>query len=108
MPERPTEPMQELSEHEAAVFGAELGGECASVDLHGMTIREATDALDASLDTEFMAGTEVVKIIHGRGEQKLRKAVEALLSTHQLVEYWRGSNAPTQAGAVTYAALARK
>lgn len=102
------EPAQTPSGHEATVFGAELGGPCVSVDLHGMTVEEAMNELDTVLDREFMAGTEVVKIIHGRGEQKLRRAVEGLLSKHQLVEFWRGSNAPTQAGAVTYAVLARK
>ncbi|MFH1077931.1 MAG: Smr/MutS family protein [Patescibacteria group bacterium] len=108
MLERPTAQAESPSEHEAAVFGAELGGECASVDLHGIRVQEAVETLDALIDKEFMSGTEVVKIIHGRGEQKLRRAVEEHLSKHQLVEFWRGSNAPTQAGAVTYAVLARK
>ncbi|MCI0479405.1 Smr/MutS family protein [Candidatus Uhrbacteria bacterium] len=107
MLERPTEPVRTLSRHEAAVFGAELGGPCASVDLHGMSVAEALVELDAVLDREFMSCTEVVKIVHGRGGQKLRKAVETAISKHPLVEYWRGSEAPAHAAAVTFAALSR-
>ena len=95
------------SEHESAVFAAELG-ECVSLDLHGMTVDDAVRGLDTFLNHEFMNQTDVVKIIHGRGEEKLRRAVEKHLAANPLVEYWRSSQSPAQAGAVTYAVLARK
>jgi DNA-nicking Smr family endonuclease len=95
------------TDHEAAIFSAELG-DSVSVDLHGLDIESALRELDAFLHHEFMNETEVVKIIHGRGEQKLKNAVEKFLSTHGVVEYYRGSNSPSQAGAVTYAVLSRK
>ncbi len=95
------------ADHEAAIFAAELG-DAINVDLHGLSVEDATRELDSFLHHEFMNGTEVVKIIHGRGEQKLQKAVEKLLHNHPVVEYFRGSNSPTQMNAVTYAVLSRK
>ena len=95
------------SDHEAAVFAAELG-ESVSLDLHGMPVDDAVRELDAFLNHEIMTGTDVVKIIHGRGEERLRRAVEKYLKANPLVEYSRGSQAPAQAGAVTYAVLIRK
>lgn len=95
------------ADHEAAVFAAELG-DAPEVDLHGLTMEEALNRLETFLHHEFMHGTETVKIIHGRGEEILRKAVQKTLSSHPLVEYSRGSNNPKQAGAVTFAVLARK
>jgi DNA mismatch repair protein MutS2 len=105
--ERPSEPRRDTSAHETTIFAAELG-ETVFVDLHGMSVDEARDELDKFLDTEFMNGTEVVKIVHGRGEQKLRKMVENHLAKHKLVEYHRGSQSPSQQGAVTFAVLAKK
>lgn len=107
MGERPPTPKAVKSEYETAVFAAELG-DTASIDLHGMNVETALHDLEIFLDQQFMAETEAVKIIHGRGEQKLKRAVEKLLSDHSLVEFYRSSNNPMQAGAVTYAVLARK
>jgi dsDNA-specific endonuclease/ATPase MutS2 len=95
------------ADHEAAIFAAELG-DAEKIDLHGLSIENATRELDSFLHHEFMNGTEVVKIIHGRGEQKLQNAVMKMLRNHAVVEYFRGSNSPTQINAVTYAALSRK
>ncbi|MBU0540297.1 Smr/MutS family protein [Patescibacteria group bacterium] len=96
-----------IADHEAAIFAAELG-EAPEIDLHGLTTEEAINRLETFLHHEFMHGTETVKIIHGRGEEILRKAVQKTLTGHPLVEYSRGSNNPKQAGAVTFAVLARK
>ncbi len=95
------------ADHESAIFAAELG-DAVKIDLHGLSVEDATRELDSFLHHEFMNGTEVVKIIHGRGEQKLQKAVMKSLHDNKIVEYFRGSNSPTQMNAVTYAVLSRK
>lgn len=96
-----------MKEFESSIFAAELGS-AKSVDLHGLNIPAAEKELDAFLDREFMAETEVVKIIHGRGEQKIKQFVEKFLAKHPLVEHWRGSQNPAEQNAVTYAVLGRK
>ncbi|MBU2509118.1 MAG: Smr/MutS family protein [Patescibacteria group bacterium] len=82
-----------ISEYEAASFAAELGS-AEEVDLHGMDTESAMHELDKALNHGFMTEVEVIKIIHGRGEQKLRNAVESYLKKCQFVELWRSSNNP--------------
>jgi len=92
---------------EAAVFAAELG-DAISLDLHGLDVESAKHELDSFLNREFMQGTRVVKIIHGRGAEKLRRMVEQRLTKTPFVDYSRGAQSPSQQGAITYAVLAKK
>ncbi|MFA5935725.1 MAG: Smr/MutS family protein [Patescibacteria group bacterium] len=92
---------------EAALFAAELG-EAPTVDLHGMDVQTARHALDEFLQQSFMRRESAVRIIHGRGTDALRHAVEKIVSSHEIVEGWRGSTRPDEAGAVTYAALSKR
>jgi DNA mismatch repair protein MutS2 len=93
--------------HESAIFAAELG-DAPTIDLHGMNADTAIHDLDEYLNREFMHGTLVIKIIHGRGTATLQRAVTQHLRSHPLVDYFRGAESPSQSGAVTYAALARR
>ncbi|MFZ2803768.1 MAG: Smr/MutS family protein [Patescibacteria group bacterium] len=101
------EPKAPNNPHESTIFAAELGT-AVTIDLHGLDVNQATSDLDQFLNHEFMQGTEVVKIIHGRGEQKLKKMVEAHLKNNPLIDYSRGAQSPGQQGAVTYAVLVKK
>lgn len=93
---------------ERTIFAAELG-ETPSVDLHGMRVDEALQALDLFIDREFMRGSEAVKVIHGRGSEKLQRAVRGWLSTeHTRVAGFRDASSHGQQGGVTYVALHRK
>lgn len=111
MPRRPespplSEPVQ-TNPHESAIFAAELG-EAPEIDLHGESVDVAVRLLDAFVNHEFVAGTDVVKIIHGRGEGKLRNAIHEYLKTQtELVAYFRDAQSKKQQGGVTYAALHR-
>jgi len=99
----------ELDPHETAIFAAELGA-CPEVDLHGMTSDAAIHELDRFLHQELMKGSEVIRVIHGRGDQILRKAIHAWLKKQKaldLVAYFRDAQNPSQQSAVTYAALHR-
>jgi dsDNA-specific endonuclease/ATPase MutS2 len=101
------EPANARSPHEPAIFAAELG-DAISIDLHGLDTNNAIHQLDEFMHKEFMRRTQVIKIIHGQGEQKLQFAVNKHLKNHKLIEYFRGSQSPSQQGAVTYAVLIRR
>lgn len=51
----------------------------SSLDLHGRTVDEGLDALDAFLNTALLAGNAEVRIIHGRSGGRLKGAVHARL-----------------------------
>jgi dsDNA-specific endonuclease/ATPase MutS2 len=89
---------------EIAIFAAEVG-HAPEIDLHGKSRHEALGLLESFLNHEFVAGTEVVKIIHGRGNGILRNAIHKSLDGHELVARFRDADDPAQKGGVTYAAL---
>ncbi|MFA6446764.1 MAG: Smr/MutS family protein [Patescibacteria group bacterium] len=103
--ELPKEPTDE----ESAIFAAELGAQTPEVDLHGLLVDQALYDLDIFINHEFAypprVAIKVVKIIHGRGEGKLQKAVTDYLKKSKLIKYFRDSQSPAQAGAVMYAVL---
>jgi DNA mismatch repair protein MutS2 len=68
----------------------------SEINVIGATVDEARDRVDKFLDDAFMAGAEVVRIVHGHGKGALRKAVSELLAGHPHVE--RFSLAPAKEG----------
>jgi DNA mismatch repair protein MutS2 len=98
------DPAQELADAEAAIFAAELGS-VPTIDLHDQTPDQAISMLDGFLNHECVQGTEAVKIIHGRGSGKMRKAVIAFLREHPLVRLVKDASHLGQQGGVTYVAL---
>jgi DNA mismatch repair protein MutS2 len=56
------------------------------LQLRGMRIEEAMQALESYLDAAYLAGLPFVRIIHGKGTGKLRLAVRAALDIHPLVK----------------------
>jgi len=101
----------ELSEqeYETRVFAAEIG-DAPTVDLHGLTVDLAMHRLDEFIHHELMLGTDVIKIIHGRGGGWLRESVQRQLNELKqkgLVAYFRGAQNPALHNAVTFAALHR-
>jgi DNA mismatch repair protein MutS2 len=56
------------------------------LQLRGMRIEEAMQALESYLDAAYLAGLPFVRIIHGKGTGKLRQAVRAALDIHPLVK----------------------
>lgn len=103
-PSSPTLP--EVSSYELAIFAAELGAMIPSIDLHGYSRDNALQEIGNFLYKKFPSETEVVKIIHGRGEQKLRSAIHDWLKKHKKdFPYFRDSNNPAEQGGVTYVAV---
>ncbi|MBI5655115.1 Smr/MutS family protein [Candidatus Uhrbacteria bacterium] len=104
------EPSENTDPYEPAFFAAELG-EAPEINLHGMSVDEALSEVDRFLHQELMRGSEVIRIIHGHGEQKLRAAIDKWLARQKeldLVAAYRGAQHRSgQQNAVTYAALHR-
>lgn len=114
MPKKPLEtPIQDTDprspDTESAIFAAELG-EAPEIDLHGQSVDAAIRELDDFLHQELMRGSEAVRIIHGRGNQILRKAIHVWLAKQQqleLVAGFRDAQNQREQNGVTYAALHR-
>ncbi len=81
----------------AGVPGGAWGGGAAStpktipaeVTLIGMTVEEAKDRVDKLLDDAALSDRREIRLIHGIGAGKLRKAVALLLEGHPLVASYR-------------------
>ncbi len=54
----------------------------AELHLLGQTVEEALEALDRFLDRAALAGLAEVRIVHGHGTGRLRKAIRAFLDRH--------------------------
>jgi DNA mismatch repair protein MutS2 len=57
--------------------------------LRHLTVDEALWQLDQYLNDAFMAGLSSVRIVHGKGTGKLRRAVHDSLTRHPLVKCYR-------------------
>ena len=57
--------------------------------LRHLTVDEALWRLDQYLYDAFMAGLPSVRIIHGKGTGRLRRAIHDLLAKHPLVKSYR-------------------
>jgi DNA mismatch repair protein MutS2 len=61
----------------------------AEVNLIGLTVDEARERVDKLLDDAALSDRKEIRLIHGFGEGKLRKAVAKMLEGHPLVSSWR-------------------
>lgn len=61
-----------------------------TIDLHGMTVTQALDALDNLLNRALLANAAELRIIHGLGTGKLLGATETFLrKTRQIKNHYR-------------------
>ena len=61
----------------------------AELKLIGLTVEEARERIEKLLDDAALSDRREIRIIHGFGEGKLRKAVAQMLEGHPLVSSWR-------------------
>ncbi len=59
------------------------------IDLRGLTVDEAVEAVEKYLDDAYLAGLPKAQIIHGKGTGALRKAITDLLGKHRFVREYR-------------------
>jgi DNA mismatch repair protein MutS2 len=59
------------------------------LDLHGQTVLETIEALDAFLNDAFLDGRHEVRVIHGRGRGRLKAAVHQRLGQLSSVRAFR-------------------
>ncbi|MCC7357402.1 Smr/MutS family protein [Candidatus Uhrbacteria bacterium] len=95
-------PHTELS---TSLFAAQLG-EIPTIDLHNLSPDQAEYAADRFIDQQFLAGTEAIKIIHGRGKGILRKRIHQQLEHDAIrVAGFSDAECPSQQGAATIVIL---
>ena len=61
----------------------------AEVSLIGMTVEEAKERVDKVLDDAALSDRREIRLVHGFGAGRLRKAVAEMLEGHPLVSSWR-------------------
>ena len=59
------------------------------MNLIGLTVEDARERVDKLLDDAALSDRREIRLVHGFGEGKLRKAVAQLLERHPLVASWR-------------------
>ena len=65
------------------------GGAPATLDLHGKTVAEAGEALDAFLNDALLESLAEVRVIHGRGGGRIKAAVHQRLGQLSSVRSFR-------------------
>ena len=75
------------------------------INLVGLTVDEALPRVDKLLDDAALAERHEVRVIHGFGEGRLRKAVAELLKDHPHVASYRPGGASEGGGGVTVVEL---
>jgi len=90
----------------AAVERPSRGGEAAvEINLVGMTVDEALPRVDKFLDDACLADRKEVRVIHGFGQGRLRRAVADLLQGHPHVAGFRAGGAGEGGGGATIVEL---
>ncbi|MEW5923143.1 MAG: Smr/MutS family protein, partial [Candidatus Zixiibacteriota bacterium] len=64
----------------------EISAPGPEIDLRGMTVEEAREALDKFLDSAVLIGMHQLYVIHGKGTGKLRKELTEFLKRHSAVD----------------------
>ncbi len=78
-------------------YGSEFGSSHSSLDLHGLRIKEAKDAVDSFLLEQVNAGNGLVKVIHGWGTGKMQREMQKYLQAHRDVKAVRPAPNPNEA-----------
>lgn len=73
-------------------------------DLHGSRWDQAREAAETLVQRAFVEGDRVVRIVHGKGDGRLRDALRRWLEDHPLVAGFRDSTG----GGATLVALHRR
>lgn len=72
-----------------ASFDLDEPAEPGEIHLRGERVEEALERLDGYLDRALLAGSPEVRVVHGHGTGRLKKAVRSHLKDHPAVAGWR-------------------
>ncbi|SHE91725.1 endonuclease MutS2 [Caloramator proteoclasticus] len=75
------------------------------IDLRGQTVDEALYNLDKYLDDAYLAGLNLVRIIHGKGTGALREGIKQALRKHHYVKSMRSGDISEGGSGVTIVEL---
>ena len=95
----------ESRQHAVSTRGFVRSAEAPSMelDLRGMRVDEALEALDEYIDAAYLAELPWVRIIHGKGTGALRQVVRDFLRNHPVVSRYRSGEAGEGGDGVTLA-----
>jgi DNA mismatch repair protein MutS2 len=77
----------------------------AELHLIGLTVEEARERVTKLLDDAALSDRRELRLVHGFGEGKLRRAVAELLDGHPLVASWRPGGPSEGGGGATIVEL---
>ena len=77
----------------------------AELNLIGLTVEEARERVSKLLDDAALSDRRELRLVHGFGEGKLRKAIALLLEGHPLVASWRPGGPSEGGGGATVVEL---
>ena len=77
----------------------------AELNLIGLTVEQAEDKVDKLLDDAALSERREIRLVHGFGAGKLRKAVARLLDRHPLVASYRPGGPSEGGGGATVVEL---
>jgi DNA mismatch repair protein MutS2 len=89
----------------AAAGPSASAGTPSEINIVGLRVDEALPRVDKGLDQAAVADRRLVRVIHGFGEGKLRKAVAGLLDGHPHVQSFRAGGPSEGGGGVTIVEL---
>ncbi len=98
-------PVQEYQGSKVTHTGFNAPSPGIELDLRGQRAEDALDQLEHYLDAAYMAGLPFVRIIHGKGTGKLRKAVRETLGTHPHINSYEPGGPSEGGDGVTIAKL---
>ena len=75
------------------------------LDLHGYLVEEALAEIEHYLDKSYLYGLSRVRIVHGHGTGKLRKAIREYLPTHPHVKKFHSAEPHYGGDAITIVQL---
>jgi DNA mismatch repair protein MutS2 len=91
---------------EGVTLSRKPGADAADeIHLLGRTVEEALDLVDKYLDDVYLAGRSPVRIVHGVGSGRLKKAIALHLSRHPHVDTFAGAPADQGGAGVTVVTL---
>ena len=77
----------------------------AELNLIGLTVDEATERVDKLLDDAALSDRREIRLVHGFGAGRLRKAVAQMLAAHPLVASYRAGGPSEGGGGATVVEL---